>query len=71
MIAKLMRMQILEEADASDALAATSPDEEKRMADGRPAWMKTLHNSVSTWLKLVPEVGVLSLFLHLFSVRSH
>ncbi|KAK7504322.1 hypothetical protein BaRGS_00004626, partial [Batillaria attramentaria] len=54
MIAKLMRMQLLEEADV-DLGAATSPDEERRLADGRPAWMRTLHASVTTWLKLVPQ----------------
>ena len=55
MIAKLMRMQLLEEADV-DVGGAASPDEERRLADGRPAWMRTLHTSVSTWLKLVPQV---------------
>ena len=54
MIAKLMRMQLLEEADVETG--ASSPDEERRLADGRPAWMRTLHTSVSTWLKLVPQV---------------
>lgn len=56
MIAKLMRMQLLEEADV-DATGSSSPDEEKRMADGRPAWMRTLQTSVTTWLKLVPQVS--------------
>ena len=56
MIAKLMRMQLLEEADV-EATGSSSPDEEKRMADGRPAWMRTLHTSVTTWLKLVPQVS--------------
>ena len=54
MISKLMRMQLLEEADVE--AAGSSPDEEKRLADGRPAWMRTLHTSVSTWLRLVPQV---------------
>lgn len=57
MIAKLMRMQLLEEADI-DFGGKTSPDEaERRLADGRPAWMRTLHTSVTTWLKLVPQVS--------------
>ena len=55
MIAKLMRMQLLEEAD--EVTGSSSPDEEKRMADGRPAWMRTLHTSVTTWLRLVPQVS--------------
>jgi hypothetical protein len=31
-------------------------DTEKAMVDGRPAWMRTLHSSVKTWLDLVPKV---------------
>lgn len=31
-------------------------DTEKPMVDGRPAWMRTLHTSVRTWLDLVPKV---------------
>lgn len=64
MIAKLMRMQLLEEGDI-DIGGTTSPDEaEKRLADGRPAWMRTLHTSVSTWLKLVPQVRLKHTFLY-------
>ncbi|XP_076442165.1 cytoplasmic dynein 1 heavy chain 1-like isoform X5 [Babylonia areolata] len=57
MIAKLMRMQLLEEADV-DVGGGSSPEEERRLADGRPAWMRTLHTSVTTWLKLVPQGSV-------------
>lgn len=55
MIAKLLKMQSLED---EDELAYTSPSEEqapKREADGRPSWMRTLHNSASSWLKLIPQ----------------
>ena len=55
MVAKLMRMQLLEEANV-DLHGANSADEQHRMADGRPVWMKTLHSSVSNWLHLVPKV---------------
>lgn len=59
MIANLLRMQLLEEE------AVASPDEHRRLADGRPAWMRTLHTSVSSWLQLVPKVclGLLVLAL--------
>ncbi|XP_059178510.1 cytoplasmic dynein 1 heavy chain 1-like isoform X2 [Physella acuta] len=49
MMANLLRMQLLEEE------VVVSPDEQKRMADGRPAWMRTLHTSVTAWLQLVPK----------------
>lgn len=54
MIAKLLKMQSLED---EDELAYTSVSEEqtpKREADGRPSWMRTLHNSACAWLKLIP-----------------
>ncbi|GFO25932.1 dynein heavy chain, cytoplasmic [Plakobranchus ocellatus] len=56
MIANLLRMQLLEEGEG------TSPEvANKRMADGRPAWMQTLHTSVIAWLQLVPKVGSIGL----------
>ena len=54
MIAKLMKMQLLEDDD--EMTSGESEDDQKRMADGRPAWMRTLHSSVRTWLDLVPKV---------------
>ncbi len=56
MITKLLKMQILED---DDELAYTRPteDEQKQKVDGRPAWMKTLHVSLSNWMRLVPKVG--------------
>ena len=56
MVSKLLRMQLLED---DDELAYQAPSEDKkapREADGRPSWMRTLHNSLSTWMKLVPKV---------------
>jgi hypothetical protein len=47
-------MQILEEDD--DLAYGITPDEEEKIVDGRPTWMKTLHTSVSTWMTLVPKV---------------
>ncbi|XP_052105179.1 cytoplasmic dynein 1 heavy chain 1-like isoform X5 [Mytilus californianus] len=52
-IANLMKMQILEEDD--DLAYGGTPDEEQKIVDGRPTWMKTLHTSVSTWMTLVPK----------------
>ena len=56
MIANLLRMQLLEESDATPH-SGTPEEQEKRLTDGRPAWMRTLHSSVSTWLDLVPKVS--------------
>ncbi|GAB6020623.1 Dynein heavy chain, cytoplasmic [Chamberlinius hualienensis] len=55
MAAKLLKMQLLEEDD--DELAYTTSEEQapKKEADGRPAWMRILHQSASTWLKLIPQ----------------
>jgi len=43
---------------------------ELKNVDGRPAWMRTLHTSVKTWLDLVPKVNlhyvVLTLFLNIY-----
>ncbi|XP_041352869.1 LOW QUALITY PROTEIN: cytoplasmic dynein 1 heavy chain 1-like [Gigantopelta aegis] len=53
MIAKLMKMQLLEDDDIIPD--ADSDPETKKLADGRPAWIRTLHGSVTTWLQLVPQ----------------
>lgn len=58
LISKLLKMQQLED---DDELAYTSDEGLDSMTrdpvqeDGRPSWMKTLHNSASTWLKLLPQ----------------
>lgn len=53
MISKLMRMQLLEDEDL--AFTTSNEQSEKRLTDGRPVWMRTLQNSVSGWLQLVPK----------------
>lgn len=58
MIAKLMKMQLLEDDDL--AFTASPEEKDKPMTDGRPAWMRSLHNSVSGWLQLVPKVCYIS-----------
>ncbi|GBM53740.1 Dynein heavy chain, cytoplasmic [Araneus ventricosus] len=53
LIAKLLKMQLLEDDD--EVVYSADEAEAKRKADGRPAWMITLHNSAATWLRLVPQ----------------
>uniref|UniRef100_A0A7G3AJ29 Putative dynein heavy chain and region d6 of dynein motor n=1 Tax=Lutzomyia longipalpis TaxID=7200 RepID=A0A7G3AJ29_LUTLO len=57
LISKLLKMQQLED---DDELAYSSADEsldltQMKQEDGRPSWMKTLHNSASSWLELLPK----------------
>ena len=66
MIGKLLKMQLLEDDDDELAYSPTNPPSprpgggatspEERRSDGRPAWMRTLNNSLHTWLQLVPKV---------------
>ncbi|KAG8185039.1 hypothetical protein JTE90_017062 [Oedothorax gibbosus] len=53
LIAKLLKMQLMEDDD--EVVYSADEAEAKRKADGRPAWMITLHNSTATWLRLVPQ----------------
>ncbi|CAN7979476.1 unnamed protein product [Ixodes pacificus] len=56
LIAKLLKMQLLEDDDepayASEEGGAGEPG---RAGDGRPAWMATLQQSGTTWLRLLPQ----------------
>lgn len=57
-MSKLLKMQQLEDEDelaysAEDTTRIHSDCE--KYEDGRPSWMKTLHNSASTWLQLLPQ----------------
>ena len=58
MIRNLLKMQLLEDDDdlAYEKSSEDGERTEKKMEDGRPAWMRTLSNSLHTWLKLVPKV---------------
>lgn len=55
LISELLKMQQLEDDDE----LAYSPDDnlesQTKQEDGRPSWMKTLHNSALTWLELLPK----------------
>lgn len=53
LIAKLLKMQLLEDDD--EVVYSSEQEVKKRETDGRPAWMRTLQNSALTWLRLVPQ----------------
>lgn len=58
LVSKLLKMQQLEDEDelaysSEDATRLDTPAE--GAVDGRPAWMRTLHNSATTWLQLLPQ----------------
>ena len=54
LIGKMLKMQLLED---DDVLPEETTEKARRSSsvDGRPAWMRTLFTSASTWLKLVPK----------------
>lgn len=56
LVSKLLKMQQLEDEDElaySNDESLDLPGEAE--GDGRPSWMKTLHNSATTWLQLLPK----------------
>nr|CAD7576727.1 unnamed protein product [Timema californicum] len=56
LVSKLLKMQQLEDDDElaySVDEGLDKPHEQK--GDGRPSWMRTLNNSASTWLNLLPK----------------
>lgn len=69
LVSKLLKMQQLEDDDelayTGDESSPTNPTQ----SDGRPSWMKTLHNSALTWLQLLPKSLQVTyfLFLHTFT----
>jgi len=57
MIAKLLKMQLLEDDDElAYTPGAAKTDETKKEADGRPAWMRLLSNSLQAWSLMMPKV---------------
>merc|ERR1719193_2940621 len=54
LIGKMLKMQLLEDDDDLPE-EATEKARRSSSVDGRPAWMRTLFTSASTWLKLVPK----------------
>lgn len=58
LISKLLKMQQLEDDDELAYSAADESNEtaaSQRQEDGRPSWMKVLHNSAAAWLELLPK----------------
>lgn len=66
LVSKLLKMQQLEDDDelaySSEENSTGSPTTSSSMtgmtsveADGRPSWMRTLNNSATTWLQLLPK----------------
>ena len=59
MVAKLLKMQLLEDDDDEDETAyASDSRDQKDQADrdaGRPTWMRSLLDSARTWLGLLPD----------------
>lgn len=56
LVSKLLKMQQLEDDDelaysAEEGIESALP----RQEDGRPSWMKALHNSATAWLELLPK----------------
>ncbi|XP_013402014.1 cytoplasmic dynein 1 heavy chain 1-like isoform X1 [Lingula anatina] len=53
LVNKMLKMQLLE--DDEELAYGGVEEKKKKEADGRPAWMRILHNSVVNWFKLVPK----------------
>ncbi|CAB3253573.1 unnamed protein product [Arctia plantaginis] len=57
LVSKLLKMQQLEDEEEL-AYNAASQDHDQvpdSMVDGRPAWMKTLHQTATKWLQMLPQ----------------
>lgn len=57
LIAKLLKLQLLEDDDDIVVIGTNEADQKPLKHDGeegRPAWMRTLLNSATNWLKLIP-----------------
>lgn len=58
LVSKLLKMQQLEDEEELAYNAASQDHDPHSLViegDGRPAWMKTLHQTASNWLQLLPE----------------
>ncbi|XP_075232643.1 dynein heavy chain, cytoplasmic isoform X3 [Lycorma delicatula] len=60
LVSKLLKMQQLEDEDElaysrEDSAGLDAKAGPEGQIDGRPAWMRTLHASASTWLQLLPR----------------
>lgn len=59
LVSKLLKMQQLEDEEELAYNAATQDHHDPTSivieGDGRPAWMKSLHQTATGWLQLLPE----------------
>ncbi|XP_052742503.1 dynein heavy chain, cytoplasmic isoform X1 [Bicyclus anynana] len=58
LVSKLLKMQQLEDEEELAYNAASQDHDPNSMVvegDGRPAWMKTLHQTSTSWLQLLPQ----------------
>ncbi|RWS31185.1 Dynein heavy chain: cytoplasmic-like protein [Leptotrombidium deliense] len=55
MVAKLLKLQLLEDDDDVAYVGDSEEHIKRTQHDGRPAWMRTLLNSATTWLRLLPS----------------
>ena len=61
MVAKLLKMQLLEDDDDEDETVYASASRDEKEKDrtereaGRPTWMRSLLDSARTWLALLPD----------------
>lgn len=53
LVAKLLKLQLLEDDD--EVVVESQGKKKRSSSDGRPAWMRTLLNSATTWLRLIPN----------------
>ena len=56
MISKILRMQMLDDDELAYSATDSENQADQKPVDGRPAWMKTLSNSLYNWIRLVPKV---------------
>ncbi|XP_073783095.1 cytoplasmic dynein 1 heavy chain 1 isoform X2 [Danio rerio] len=54
MMAKLLKMQMLEDEDDL-AYETEKKQRSTSSSDAQPAWMRSLHSTARTWLQLIPE----------------
>jgi len=55
MVSKLLKMQLLEDDEELAYSPGDDTAKEVKGSDGRPAWMRQLHTSLSTWMLMVPK----------------
>ena len=62
MVNKMLKMQLLEDDDELAYAPVSDSNKENKDVDGRPAWMRTLSNSLHTWSQMLPKVSCWCLY---------